>query len=234
LIILKKRVYIENEHEKNVVCFLMDFIGEDDIFFDVGANIGYYSMLVSEVTENVHAFEFNKLSCDVIKQNNILNKKNVVINNKAVWHSSGKLRVDKQEQINPKGNVLSEDRNVEDIESISLDDYGVMPTIIKIDVEGAEKFVLEGMEKILEQGVELLMEVHIQKYIQKFGYSFEDLLNILYKYNYICYEIVDFRNKNKQYNYVLEKIKNPEDYKSNIMIYARPYNINVDNTNKAV
>lgn len=62
--------------------------------------------------------------------------------------------------------------------------------IIKIDVEGAELFVLQGAEKLLELNrPKLLLEINEETFNQA-GYSTADLLDFLSKYDYRFYKFL--------------------------------------------
>ena len=61
--------------------------------------------------------------------------------------------------------------------------------LLKMDIEGAEFSALLGMEKTLKKDKPLLMiEVHPEQLIQ-FGYSLQELIDFLGKFNYKFYPI---------------------------------------------
>ena len=61
------------------------------------------------------------------------------------------------------------------------------PTIVKIDVEGAEGMVLEGMKHLLKSKKppkDIFIEIH-SKYLKEFGDSPEKIVSTLKKYGYL-------------------------------------------------
>ena len=66
--------------------------------------------------------------------------------------------------------------------TVTLDHYvrstGVRPTVVKMDVEGAEVFVLQGIRQLLdERRTDFLIEIHPPQ-IAALGSSLEELLHI--------------------------------------------------------
>ena len=149
--------------EANLTNFFIRYVQADMTCIDVGAHVGIYSMLFSElVGENgsVHSFEPTPWTFEILKENT-KDLSNVHINNNAIAetertltfadygpgygaynsaHSAGAPALDKQP-------------NISYIESISLDDYCIQnkikPDIIKIDSEGFEFEVLSGAKSLL-------------------------------------------------------------------------------------
>ena len=60
---------------------------------------------------------------------------------------------------------------------------GIVPTLLKIDVEGAELMVVQGGEKTLEHTPIILMEL-LRKWSREFGYHPNDVFEALAKYGY--------------------------------------------------
>lgn len=201
-------------HEPNATRCLLDRISKDDVFFDVGANIGYYSLVASCFTDKVHAFDCNKYAYSVVENFSRLNNRNIQINCNIVSNESGYGCVAIYDY--PKrGLSLQTTGDYEIVRQIKLDDYGVIPTFVKIDVEGAEGRVLEGMLEILESKPKLMIEVHNKWKLQSFDYSFSDIRKLLSGYS--IYVINDFR---ENINYRLVPIEEFNKWDENFMIYA--------------
>jgi hypothetical protein len=84
------------------------------------------------------------------------------------------------------------------VPAVSIDDFvaahGVAPTLVKIDVEGAELKVLHGMEGVLRAGSPVLfVEVHPDG-LRALGDSSEDLLSFLFGLGYEVVEVVAHRS----------------------------------------
>lgn len=138
---------------------------EGQVFFDIGANVGYYSILASKIvgeTGTVMACEPVVRNLAYLQQHVVLNKaKNVRIlafacsdeNGTAQFSfgpntAMGHLDVAIDGQTATDADVL--------VPTITLDkmaeELGIVPDVIKIDVEGAELSVLEGGKRVLGGG----------------------------------------------------------------------------------
>jgi FkbM family methyltransferase len=168
--------FIADLNELKLTKFLIKNLNSDDIFYDIGANYGFYTYLALEFCKEVHSFEPIPECCESLISN-LKNEGNVFINKIAVSDSNGvdKLTVPIRtfgiqsfgmSSINP---VISENlkklgslKKIK-VNTIKLDDYIVSntpPTILKIDVEGAEYLVLKGGYNLLTQfNPTVIMEV---------------------------------------------------------------------------
>ena len=171
------------------------------IVADVGANIGYYTLLASRLVGEegkVFAFEPDPHNFDLLCKNVKLNEcKNVVPVKKAVFSKSGqtKLFLDKK---NLGGHSLSE-ANVDKVDFLitnvtSLDDYfkniGYKIDMIKMDVQGAEMGILGGMTNIIDQNNDLTIITEFWPLgIRNCGFSPRDFLNKLVAHGYTLYQI---------------------------------------------
>ena len=178
---------IEPQIRKNIT----GFAKQDSLVFDIGANIGYYTVYLSCLCDKgkIVAVEPDKGNIEYLKENMERNNcSNVVIVDKALSDHSGssKLYVDKS-----TGRTSSLERNSwhpnfieiteETISTLTLDDltelYGV-PSIIKCDVEGHELSVLNGAAETLKHKPVLFLEViknnreAVQSLLEKYGYRF--------------------------------------------------------------
>lgn len=182
--------YLDGDlHEPIITAELVDSLSPDTVFYDVGANIGYYTLFASEVctTGEVHAFELNPHFLKLADKSLDANGTSAILNNNAVSNTDG-------ETISYAGtfgktSVTLEDGPVDQqVETITLDDYcqtHSYPNVMKIDVEGFESHVLEGAKQVLEQGYPetLFLEVHPAK-LEEYGRTLEDVLSILNSYGY--------------------------------------------------
>jgi FkbM family methyltransferase len=162
-----------NLPERSVAEDLIGNLSTDDIFYDLGANRGLYTCLAGDVVENgeVHAFEPNPVAIgdleQNIQQNNLSSR--VTVHQKAVSDSGEEIPF--VVRSGSTGNTLQtttvDERDSETItvESVNLDDFIIennlpRPTIMKIDIEGAEVDALKSMETSLEDCRLVYCEVH--------------------------------------------------------------------------
>ncbi len=136
-----------------------------DVVLDIGANIGFYTTIFSELTGSngqVHAFEPDPENCDHLRD---ATKKleNVNVINKAVDSKSGKLKLFTSKKLNVDHRTYKTDdfdRELE-VEAISIDDFfrnnnpGKVVDFIKIDIQGFEMEAMKGMIHLLESNPQL-------------------------------------------------------------------------------
>lgn len=136
-----------------------------DVVIDVGANIGYYTVILADKVGNsgkVYAFEPDKINFEILKKNIEINKfKNVVAINTAVGSREGKIDLYKSKenlgdhklfQI-PLGSAASPFDERDIVKIINLDSYfkNIKVDLMKIDTQGWEPEVIEGAKKIIEK-----------------------------------------------------------------------------------
>jgi FkbM family methyltransferase len=142
---------------------LVRHLGPGDVFYDIGANLGFFAMLGARFvgpTGVVYAFEAAPDNAEAIKVNvsvNGLTKVEVIAKAVSDHPGVGELQV-VDDQSWSKLADYGEHPNTEqvlEVELVSIDQLmadGAIrpPTVVKIDVEGAELAVLEGMRGTID------------------------------------------------------------------------------------
>ena len=153
------------EKEPLTVEWIERSIKAGDVFFDIGANVGAYSLIAAKATGNgarIFAFEPAAASFRDLSRNVVLNgcAESVVPVPLALWSETGLLSLTfrslsagaSRHRIG-RG-VASENGRTATILGVRLDDlmerFGIpVPTHAKIDVDGYELEVLRGAERTL-------------------------------------------------------------------------------------
>lgn len=162
--------------EQTFVHRMLAALRPGDIFFDVGANIGMISLLIAKAGKAsgviVHAFEPESRNAEELRRNVELNGvgSSLIVHQVALGDKKTTLPLfvtgaagEGTHSILASANVGRQSIPVA-VETAS--EYsrriGATPTLVKIDVEGAEMAVLIGMENVLTAGGvrELFVEVH--------------------------------------------------------------------------
>lgn len=139
------------------------------IIYDVGANVGIYSLLASSRTGpsgKVYAFEPQKRNVDYLRRHMALNHvQNCFVFETAVSDTEGTLRFSAASQDFSMGRLSVDGEAL--VPSTTLDNciYGEKglrpPNLLKIDVEGAELNVLQGATRALtEFHPTIFLEIH--------------------------------------------------------------------------
>ena len=150
---------INKIYEKNETNFVKDSVNKGDIVIDIGANIGYYTLMFAKLvgdTGKIYAFEPDPKNFSILEKNIQVNGyNNIILEKKAVSNKLGKSTFYVSE--NSAGSSMHKPNNVVDqiyVDLITLDNYfevnSITPDFIKIDIEGYELNALKGMESILQ------------------------------------------------------------------------------------
>ena len=149
--------------EIKIIKFLIQNFKNDDIFYDIGANYGFYTLLAQEfITKGeIHAFEPSPKIFKLLRENSRLDiYKNTFLNEMALSDKTGETEFfDREISGQSGGSSLIKHQNflkykVIKVKTTTLDDYisnHKPPTIMKIDVEGGEPLVLKGALKLLKK-----------------------------------------------------------------------------------
>ena len=239
--------YADDElHEPALTKILLGELAHARCFVDVGAFLGYYTVLakISMAQGIVHAFELDERNFRRLAKNNALND-GVPTRLNHAGVGSDVRRVLYMKGADPFGaahRIAEKDHFVQSgvhatIERIrgrlrysnmeTLDNYfkgqDAPPDVIKIDVEGAELNVLLGMSNLLEEGHELkiFIEIHPGAMTRFFGTSPGQVLAVLEESGFTCEEIGDFRNSTATQRPTLRAVTSSTDLHENTVIYAR-------------
>jgi len=152
---------------------------------DVGAHVGYYTLLFAELVGNdgkVISMEANTENFGHLK-NNVNGFENVFTFNYAVFSKAGKINLhigDGHSNHSVFGELTKGGKCVS-IDAITLDrllqDEGINDVdLIKVDAEGSELEVLTGMKETLRKNpaCKVILEIH-PKVLKDAGYSINDV-----------------------------------------------------------
>lgn len=132
-----------------------------DVVVDVGANIGYYTLLFARLVGpqgHVFAFEPDPHNFELLRRNVLQNNyQNVTLVPCAVADQAGSVRLFRNEGNRGDHRIYesSEDRESIEVPTVSLDDYFRNAThsidFVKMDIQGAEAKALRGMRQLLKR-----------------------------------------------------------------------------------
>lgn len=145
-------------------------IESKQIFVDIGANVGYYSLKFSSIigkSGKIIAIEPDIDTFEILKQNCELNNfRNIETLNLAVSDTDGFLTLYRNEKHSGKSSLFlnSNETNSIKIPTKTLDnllkDRFEKIDFVKIDTEGAELSILKGASNILKITNKILIELH--------------------------------------------------------------------------
>lgn len=171
-----------------------------DVVVDVGANIGYYTLLAASkvgAQGKVYAFEPDPTNFALLKKNVELNgHRNVVLVNKAVTDKSGELKLYLSDvnMGDHRAYASEENRPSITIPCTTMDDFfrGHKGRVdfIKIDIQGFECHALRGMQETLRRSPGVRLTAEFWPYgLTRAGDSPEELLRLLRQNRFKLYDI---------------------------------------------
>ncbi len=186
------------KYEPYETLLMMGQVTKGDVIIDVGANIGYYSVLLAEKVGKigkVYAIEPEKLNFEILKKNIESNKfKNVELVEAGAGDRSeerelekseknyGDHRISKSPSASPRPPLTRGKEQI--VEIVRLDDViKEKVNLIKIDTQGYEPYVVAGANRIIEEDrPEIFMEYTPEVYLDKKNKEIIDKLFSKYKY----------------------------------------------------
>ena len=183
--------YFKRRQDKQEIALMKKYIRTGDVVLDIGANIGFYTKILSELvgeSGKVYAFEPDKTNYGYLMKN-AGHLKNVVFFNKAVSDKTGKITLYHSDLLNVDHKTYATENytSTTEIDCVAIDD--VVPDhivdFIKIDIQGFEYFAFKGMENVFAKMENLKIVTEFYPYgIKKSGVSSTDFINLLLQYNF--------------------------------------------------
>lgn len=178
--------------------FLIHHLKQDDLFVDIGANVGHYTLLAAGICNaDVIAFEpipstFSKLEKN-LELNNLSQK--VSIYNIGIGEEDSILNFTKHNDV-MNSVALNHETDVVKVQVKKLDDilFDTIPTLLKIDVEGYEYFVLKGGVNLLKSEKLKYIIIELNSSTLKFGHTNQEIYEFLLSFNFIPIQY-DIENK---------------------------------------
>ena len=201
----------KDRYDKFAIECLKQVIKKGDIVVDVGANIGYYTLILAQLVGelgHVYAFEPEPSNFELLSKNVKENKHNhVTLVQKAVSDKNGKINlyVSKRNLASHRIFDGEDKRKSIEIDVTTLNEYfknfEKPIKFIKIDVEGAEGAALLGASKIIKNSKNLvIMMEYFPKLIKKFGGAPEEVLKSLLEKKF---KLLNINQENKKLDTVV-------------------------------
>ena len=199
---LTQNIYV-GLHEFTEMCFLLHLLREEDQFVDVGANSGSYSILAGSVIgARVLAVEpipstYTRLVAN-FNLNCIESPSKTV--NLGLGSVPGSLymtsSLDTMNQIVCDKELIGSTQV--DIQTLDLVTSDLIPTLIKIDVEGWETEVIRGGIDTLQKPSLLALILELNESGQRYGYFDDQILEVLKDFGFQPHTYDPFRRIVKQ------------------------------------
>ena len=203
--LIDRYIYFFGVWEPNITAFISRRLAPGDVFVDVGANVGYFSLVASIIVGEgggVVAIEASPSIVRALESNIALNSlKNIRIANVAASDQRGTLRLYYGTEHNRgRASIYGNDGSVLEAEVPSLPLTDILERheqrrarVIKIDVEGAEWLVSRGLGPLLTHGrddLEVIMEVN-PECLAATGQSTESLVGMFTDARFYPYAVAN-------------------------------------------
>jgi FkbM family methyltransferase len=224
--ILQQYIYYFGQWEPHLTSWLAGRLAPGDTFIDVGANVGYFSLLASKVvgkSGRIVAIEVSPKTFALLQSNLALNHaRNVRAVNMAVTDRAGVVKLFQGPETNVglstviEAEALKEACNFEcEVEAAPLS--GILEPeeicsarLIKIDVEGAEWDVVVGMIELFSycrKDLEIVIEVGPERLARQ-GKRPADLLGVFTAAGFYAYRL---ENDYSPVSYLSSRIAKPPE-----------------------
>jgi FkbM family methyltransferase len=196
-------------HEFQDMGFLLHFLRDEDLFIDVGANVGSYTILAcSAIGARGVALEpvpsTYKRLVDNMRLNHLDEKVKCV--NKGIGAEEGSIAFTSDSDTTNHAVATGEQHeNTVIVEIVTLDSVlnYEYPSLIKIDVEGYETPVLEGAQKVLKEQTLNAVIMELNGSGTRYGYDESRILELMsdfgfntYSYNPLNRALINLEGKN--------------------------------------
>lgn len=213
-------------HEFEDMAFLLHFLRPGDMFVDVGANVGSFTILAAGETDcDVVAFEPTPGTFKHLQRNIRLNglEGKVRAHNMCVGSQKGDVKF-----VSSLGceNHVSVPGDQKDVVSVPMDKIDSLlkiegPALLKIDVEGYETEVIRGAAAFLQVPAVVGVIMELNDACRKFGFSERTLHEQMLSYGFKPYAYDPFSRKLSPLEYLNTSANNTLYLKSDSMIQDR-------------
>lgn len=196
----------ESDEQKMLIAITKELIaakGGDNskvVFFDIGANIGWYSICLEKLFKGlqIHAFEPIQATYEQFLENMSLNQTGPVrANNFGLADKNQTVDFYVCPSLLAASSLADTFQSGDKVkikgEVKKLDDYchenAIEPDFIKCDVEGAEFLVFKGAGRILSEARPVVMAELLRKWAKCFHYHPNDVIKHFSNMGYLCYVV---------------------------------------------
>jgi FkbM family methyltransferase len=187
-------------HEFHDMAYVLHALNDADLFIDVGANVGSYTVLACGVVgAEGYCFEpvpstYRRLVMN-LSVNNLLSR--VQHFNQGVGDRSGVLRFTSEQD--STNHVLADgeaDAHAVEVPVVPLDEcLQQSPSMMKIDVEGYETMVLKGAARVLGDARLNSLLIELNGSGAHYGFNEDEIVPLLAEYGFQPYQYDGFQRQ---------------------------------------
>ena len=190
------------DYEKNETVMMERLVADGDNFFDIGANIGWYSINIAAARRAARVYCFEPIPptyADLMHNLSLNATERVKPHNFGFSNKAGSFPF----YYYPEGSGNASAANLTgrtdvltvDCEVCTLDDYteetGITVDFIKCDVEGAELLVFQGGLQTIARDKPIVFTEILRKWSAKFNYHPNDIFDLFRAQGYVAFTTLD-------------------------------------------
>ena len=200
---IQQQLFWYGYYEKELGQLLKKILKPGDVFLDLGANVGYFSLLVANNFPSVKITSFEPVTAlfQFMNENISLNNiKNISAINTAVGEKNEEKELFVSSPDNAGMSSFQQPENYsgkkERVKVVTIDDWfktSGLPKIdlIKIDIEGSELAALKGMKEVLQKQKPVLMVEINPETLKMFNLKPLDIYDYLKQFNFEGFLILE-------------------------------------------
>lgn len=195
--------------EESALGAFLFLLKDDDTLWDIGSSIGLFSIFAADNVKQIHSFEpdpqIHKRCNENVTLNNLQNK--ITCHQIGIGEKPGEMQLNSDgiKGFSPSLSNLSRHSKTIDVKINSVDQLiseGLeSPSVIKIDIEGAEILALRGAQSLLKSDNKprlLFIELH-PEFLTQFSSSTEEVLELLKS---CSYQVLSSQKRDDQFHII--------------------------------
>lgn len=192
-------------------------VTHEDVVFDIGANCGYYTMLCVALNAKTYAFEPLKKNYEALMRTRKFNNADFEIFNIAIANRVGQATLSTRDNLFGSSSMvfdIGSQQEIVDVNSLdNLRDQGYIeqPSLIKMDIEGAEELAWQGALDVISNTKTVVLEWTPKVYSQDFNDQIIDGRKLTY---------IDFAGKEQ--DITTDELNSKEDFTMIVSRKSKP------------
>lgn len=209
-ILAEKWVYPDFGKEDEI--FFTSYLRQGDVVIDIGANVGTLTLTAANSVGSsgkVFSIEAHPVIFNYLEKNVELNRlENVQLFNVAIGNGNGCITFSNKRLDDLNEVVASEgiEITLKKLDGLLVDKIENV-NLLKVDVEGYEKFVFQGALEILRK-TECIYFESWEQHFRKYDYTTLDILDILKTSGFSVYKLEEGKIIQIPSNYISERCEN--------------------------
>lgn len=193
-------------HEFYDMAFALHLLRRNDVFVDVGANVGVYTVLASSVGAKSISIEPIKAAFDHLMLNVHLNDICDLVDARRIGIGSKKGTLKFTNALDTTNHVVDGDEETKtsvcevDVDTLDSVVAAANPVLVKIDVEGFETEVIAGAKDVLSRESVLAVIMELNGSGRRYNHDEDEVYKRVIEYGFASYDYDPYQRSLKELN----------------------------------